>query len=75
MTDSKSLVQAIKAEDKHKGHSGGLNGCPICARAQAPEQDDVDLLEELLGEAPPAQAEEPQPEQDPIKARLARILD
>jgi len=73
MSDSKSLVQAIRAEEKHKGHSGGLNGCPLCSR-KAEEADPFDLLVEEEGEAAPAQAEGSADDIDPIKARLQRLL-
>lgn len=51
---------------KHQGHSGGLEGCPLCSRQEDPFADDV--LEEEQG------FQEPQADADPLQRRLDSIF-
>lgn len=58
-----SLVDEIKRWDKHSGHSGGIDGCPLCSR-----KAEEDLLKQLGSEP---QAEE---QVDPVTKRISDIL-
>lgn len=65
-----TTVDEIFRRRKHQGHTGGLEGCPLCSRSSQPEPEE-DLFDVDLDSL--ALAEEPKQELSPIRARIAAI--
>lgn len=70
----KDAVEQIMRRRRHQGHSGGLDGCPLCDRSAAPKEEEM-LDEDFLSDDQALLTETtPVTEQSPVRARLDSIF-